>query len=131
MYNLEEALKEQIKYCHELNRYRCGIYIKDLPNKQFVIDEMKKLLSDDEMVSKVINNSWITEIYFENESKIKIFRASDNVRGCRNHGAIIDREIENEIVNCVIMPSLIPIWFEEDKRESWEEVKKRIFYCSL
>lgn len=131
MYNIEEALKEQIKYCHELPRYRCGIYINHPDKKDYVMDILKEILIQDDSVVKAFNSKYEAVINFENGSSIRIIKESENVRGCKNHGAIIDNEIEKEILNCIIMPALIPRWFEEDKRESLEEVKKRIFYCNL
>lgn len=131
MYSIEEALKEQIKYCHELPRYHCGIYVKKFEDRKYIFDKLTKLITDNDSIEILFNSSCSAEVRFKNGSFIRIIRASENARGYRNHGAIIDAEIEDEIVNCIIMPTLIPIWFEEDRRESWEEVKKRIFYCSL
>ena len=131
MYNIEEALKEQIRYCHELPRYHCGIYVKKFEDRKSIFDKLTKLITDNDSIERIFNNSCSAEVRFKNGSFIRIIRASENARGYKNHGAIIDVEIEDEIVNCIIMPTIIPIWFKEDKRESWEEVKKRIFYCSL
>lgn len=131
MYSIEEALKEQIKYCHELSRYRCGIYINHINKKDYVMDILKEMLIQDDSVVKAFNSKYEAVINFENGSSIKVIKASENVRACKNHGAIIDNKIEKEILNYIIMPTLIPRWFEEDKRESWEEVKKRIYYCNL
>lgn len=131
MYSIEEALKEQIKYCKEYPHYGCGIYIKRLESKNLIADEMYRLLVDDADVGKFINGRDRTEVYFNNGNFIRIIPASTNARGYKNNGVIIDNEIEIEIVNCIIMPSIIPRWLEEFEREPWEEVKKRIFYCSL
>lgn len=131
MYDLKEALKEQIKYCHELERYRCGAYITDSKKKDFIIDILKELLKQDDRVDKVINGQYDTVVYFKNGSFIKIIRACENARGHKNHGAIIDNEIEREILNCIILPTLIPRWSDKHTFESWEEVKKRIFYCNI
>lgn len=131
LYSIEEALKEQIKYCHELSNYRCGFYINKLNNRKFIVDEMRKLLEQDCEVEKIINNSFNTEIHFKNGSSLRVIRACDNARGHKNHGVIIDHEIDMQTINNIIMPSMMPRRINEFDRESWEEVKKRIMYCVL
>lgn len=131
MYSIEEALKEQIRYCHELPRYHCGIYIKRFEDRKSIFNKLTELITDNDSIEKMFNNSCSAKVSFKNGSFISIISASENARGYKNHGAIIDSDIESEILNCIIMPTLIPRWFEEDKRESLEEVKKRIFYCTF
>lgn len=136
MYSLESALREQIINCHAFPRFRCGVYIESPEKRKLVADELRKLLERDIRVEKFINSSNITEVYFENESSLKVICATENSRDQRYNGVIIDGKISCEILRCIIMPSLIPRLitdptFEPYVREPWEEVKNRIFYCNL
>ena len=129
--NITEALKEQIKYCNELSHYHCGIYLKRFKDKKLVFDEVVDLITNKDSIERMFNNSCSTEIRFKNGSFIRIICANQNARGYKNHGAIIDNEIETEIINCIIMPTIIPRCFEDFKREPWEEAKKRVLYCDI
>ena len=128
---LEEALKEQIKYCFEISNFRCCVYIKHQEKREHVMDVLQKLLSEDKRVDKIINYSYYSIIYFDNGSSISIIYAGDGARMHRNNGAIIDNEIDKSTIDCRIMPTLLPRWINEHEREPWEEVKKRIIYCSF
>lgn len=136
MYSLESALKEQIRNCHAFPRFRCGVYIKSPEKRRRVAYELRKLLERDIRVEKFINSSNITEVYFENESSLKVICATENSRGQRHNGVIIDGKISCEILRCIILPSLIPRLitdptFEPYVREPWIEVEQRILYCDI
>jgi hypothetical protein len=45
------------------------------------------------------------EIIFYNSSHIKFKTVSDNARGCRYHFAVVDTDVDNEILHNVILPS--------------------------
>ena len=136
--SIKESLEKQIMYCKSFPMYRCGIYIKRMEKKDYIMDELKKLLFSDIMVTRVINSSFLSEVHFENGSVIKIIRASDNARGHKNNGAIIDREMDDETLRCIIMPSLIPRVIIEPVddshsyvREPWAEIEQRILFCDM
>ena len=131
MCNLEEALKEQIKYCNELDRYRCGIYIKKSEDRKCIFDKIVEITSNSDSIDKMFNNSYSTSICFKNGSCINITSVSDNVRGQRNNGVIIDNKIDKNVIDCVIMRTLMLRWINEYERERWEEVKQRIIYCEI
>ena len=128
---LEEALKEQIKYCFEISNFRCCVYIKHQEKRERFMDILQKLLSEYKIVIDITDRSSNPKISFDNGSSISIFYADDRARMHRNNGAIIDNEIDKNTINRVIMKTLLPRWINEHEREPWEEVEKRIIYCSL
>lgn len=79
-----------------------------------------------ELFNKEIGNLIISrdriEIYFLNGSKIQFRYASDNVRGCRYHYAIVDINISREIFNNVIRPKNIPYYKEEKEIQTLEDI---------
>lgn len=138
MYSLEPALKEQIMNCHAFPRFRCGVYIKSPEKRKRVADELRKLLERDIRVEKFINSSDRTEVYFENESSLRVICANDNARGQRHNGVIVDGKISCEILRCIILPSIIPRVIIEPTfepypyvRETWAEMQSRILYCDI
>lgn len=124
---LIEALEKQINFCKSLDWYKCGVFVKYGKDIKYVSDQVREMVHEDDCVEKMIGRSGMTEIYFKNGSYIKVLPATDNARGRRWNGVIIDSEIDKEIQDCIIYPKIIPRYLDKEF-EPFEETKKRILY---
>ena len=132
MDNLRREIKKQIEYCINFDRYKAGIFVSDMSK----IGKIKEILKKENEVNlqlQIIKCRFIERemfVEFSNGSYIKIFLASENCRGCRFNGCIVDTNIKQDIINCIIRPSIIPRLIKIDDScfefEDWSETKKRI-----
>ena len=69
-------------------------------------------------------------VEFSNGSYIEIFRSSENCRGYKFNGCIVDTNIKQEIGDCIICSIIVPRLIKLDdgriELEDKSEVKKRI-----
>ena len=135
--DLIEALQEQRKFCQEQKRYRCGVYVTTHVKRDIVNEVLKNIIPMGHL-TKLIINELITEALFINGNSIKVIGASDNARGHRFNGAIVDNDIHTQIYEYVVLPCLAPLNREDgmydDKDHpndrlhminiSWDDVKK-------
>lgn len=132
MDNLRQEIKKQIEYCINFDKYKAGIFVSDTSKIGKIKEILKK--ENEANLQLQIMKCWFTEremfVKFSNGSYIKIFRASENCRGCKFNGCIVDTNIKQEIRNCIIRPSIMPRLIEIDDNciefEDWSETKKRI-----
>nr|DAE83802.1 MAG TPA: terminase [Bacteriophage sp.]DAJ72766.1 MAG TPA: terminase [Caudoviricetes sp.] len=108
--NLVQALKEQIHLCKELNRYRCGIFVKSPEQGRIVMQCIANLsyVLNDIQVSKYQH---YVDICWNNGSMIQVWCANDfiPIRGLRFNGVIIESEIDRKIINESILRYVQPI----------------------
>lgn len=73
------------------------------------------------------------EARWSNGSVLRIINANDSARGHRIHGAIINNEIDRDIVNCIVMPALrkFTINFERNECESDSELMSRVYTVDM
>ena len=122
--DLIEALKEQIDICENKEKYKCGIYVENPERIKIVANVISNLLPVPNRNIELKMNRYDAGARWQNGSIIRIINASENVRGQRFNGVIIDNDIDNRIVSCVIMPTIRPIrvFNEETDKEMYERI---------
>lgn len=107
--DLIEALQKQMNFCENKEKYKCGIYVENPERIKIVANVISNLLPVPNRNIELKMNRYDTGARWQNGSIIKIINASENVRGQRFNGVIIDNDIDNRIVSCVIMSAIRPI----------------------
>ena len=122
--NLVEALQKQMYFCENKEKYKCGIYVENPERIKIVANVISNLLPVPNRRVELRMNQYDAEAKWQNGSIIRIINASENVRGQRFNGVIIDNDIDNRIVSCVIMPTIRPIrvFNEETDKEMYERI---------
>ena len=122
--NLVEALQKQINFCENKEKYKCGIYVENPERIKIVANVISNLLPVPNRNIELKMNQYDAGARWQNGSIIKIINASENARGQRFNGVIIDNDIDNRIVSCVIMPAIRPIrvFIEETDKEMYERI---------
>ena len=122
--NLVEALKKQMNFCENKEKYKCGIYVENPERIKIVANVISNLLPVPNRNIELKMNRYDAGARWQNGSIIRIINASENVRGQRFNGVIIDNDIDNRIVSCVIMPTIRPIrvFDEESDKEMYERI---------
>ena len=122
--DLIEALQKQMNFCENKEKYKCGIYVKNPERIKIVANVISNLLPVPNRRVELRMNQYYAEARWQNGSIIRIMNASENVRGQRFNGVIIDNDIDNRIVSCVIMPIIRPIrvFDEESDKEMYERI---------
>ena len=122
--NLVEALQKQMYFCENKEKYKCGIYVENPERIKIVANVISNLLPVPNRNIELKMNRYDAGARWQNGSIIRIINASENVRGQRFNGVIIDNDIDNRIVSCVIMPTIRPIrvFNEETDNEMYERI---------
>ena len=122
--NLIEALQKQMNFCKNKEKYKCGIYVENPERIKIVANVISNLLPVPNRNIELKMNRYDAGARWQNGSIIRIINASENVRGQRFNGIIIDNDIDNRIVSCVIMPTIRPIrvFNEETDNEMYERI---------
>ena len=122
--NLVEALQKQMNFCENKEKYKCGIYVENPERIKIVANVISNLLPVPNRNIELKMNRYDAGARWQNGSIIRIINASENVRGQRFNGVIIDNDIDNRIVSCVIMPTIRPIrvFNEETDNEMYERI---------
>lgn len=122
--NLVEALQKQMNFCENKEKYKCGIYVENTERIKIVANVISNLLPVPNRNIELKMNRYDAGARWQNGSIIRIINASENVRGQRFNGVIIDNDIDNRIVSCVIMPTIRPIrvFNEETDKEMYERI---------
>ena len=122
--DLIEALRKQMNFCENKEKYKCGIYVENPERIKIVANVISNLLPVPNRRVELRMNQCDAEAKWQNGSIIRIMNNSENVRGQRFNGVIIDNDIDNRIVSCVIMPTIRPIrvFDEETNKEMYERI---------
>ena len=104
--NLVQALEKQIEFCNQYTRYKCGVFVRTKAQREIVMKCISNLLLDLSNI-QLRNYEWKLGCYWNNGNCIEVLPVNDSVRGHRFNGVIIENEIERDIVNSLIMPSLM------------------------
>ena len=122
--DLVEALQKQMNFCENKEKYKCGIYVENPERIKIVANVISNLLPVPNRNIELKMNRYDAGARWQNGSIIKIINASENARGQRFNGVIIDNDIDNRIVSCVIMPIIRPIrvFNEETDKEMYERI---------
>lgn len=129
--DLIEALQKQMSFCENNERYKCGVYVKHSDKKKIVMEVISNLLPIPNKEVKLVMSLSMAEARYRNGSIIRIISGNDSARMQRFNGVIIDNDLDNEIINCIIMPTLKPMMIDFEKYEDFKEVDKRIFSVSI
>lgn len=105
--DLIQALQKQIQFCEEQDRYKCGIFITSKVKRDIISSVLKRIIQQYKL-KRLRIDSMVTEATFLNGNTIRVVMANDSARGYRFNGVIVDSDIEKEVIDCVIMPHLIP-----------------------
>ena len=122
--DLIEALQKQMNFCENKEKYKCGIYVENPERIKIVANVISNLLPVPNRNIELKMNRYDAGARWQNGSIIRIINASENTRGQRFNGVIIDNDIDNRIVSCVIMPTIRPIrvFNEETDKEMYERI---------
>ena len=129
--DLIEALQKQMNFCKNNERYKCGVYVKHPDKKKIVMEVISNLLPTPNREVKLVMSLSIAEARYRNGSVIRIIGGNDSARMQRLNGVIIDNDLDKEIIDCIIMPTLKPMIIDFEKYEDFKEVYKRIFTVSI
>lgn len=131
--NLVESLQKQMDFCENKEKYKCGIYVKHPDKKKIVMEVISNLLPSPTPNREVrlVMSLGVAEARYRNGSVIRIIGGNDSARMQRLNGVIIDNDLDKEIIDCIIMPTLKPMIIDFEKYEDFKEVDKRIFTVSI
>lgn len=130
MDNLNREIKKQVEYCLNFNRYKAGFFVSDVSkiNKiKEILDGVNKIVGKMMHIAKLKENELYVE--FWNGSSMKVFVPSDNCRGYKINGCLIDEDIAQDTKDCIIYPLIMQRYVEVDgvlKFEDRLETNKRI-----
>ena len=128
---LRREIKKQIEYCIKFDRYKAGFFVSDVSkiNKiKEILDGVNKIVGQMMHVVKLKENELYVE--FWNGSSMKVFVPSDNCRGYKINGCLIDENIAQDVKNCILRSMIVPRLIEVDdgvlEFEDRLETNKRI-----
>jgi hypothetical protein len=137
-----DSLESQMLFCVNEPVYRCGVYLKYIDeeyfvnNAKFICEIVKDMCNENELYNDNIDcirySKYDSCVRFKNGSFIKIIRTSDNARGHRFNGIIIDNKISIREKNDYIYPYLIPLRDNDNgllKKD--DKPFDRIFTCDI
>lgn len=130
MDNLNREIKKQVEHCLNFNRYKAGIFVSDtskIGKINEILDEINKIVGKMMHIAKLKENELYVE--FWNGSSMKVFVPSDNCRGYKINGCLIDEDIAQDTKDCIIYPRIMQRYVEVDgvlKFEDRLETNKRI-----
>lgn len=129
MTNLEYELKKQIWYCCHMNNFRSGIYVSSREKVNIVVKELKDIIAGiGNFIERETFGVYDNYIAFKNSSILKIVVTSDQSRGRKFHGCVIDEDITGYVKNTIIYPTITQrmIFVEDYIYEPWENTKRRV-----
>lgn len=106
---LVDYLKTQIEFCEYNYGYRCGVFVSSSEKRKIVMDTISKILPvpNYKVELRISSNEAIAK--FKNGSLIRIVPMSENTRGLKLNGGIIDNEIDANLVETIIFPCMMPM----------------------
>lgn len=129
MDNLNREIKKQVEHCLNFNRYKAGIFVSDtskIGKINEILDEINKIVGKLYVIKSRKNELYVE---FWNSSSMKVFVPSDNCRGYKINGCLIDEDIAQDVKDCIIYPRIMQRYVEVDgvlKFEDRLETNKRI-----
>ena len=127
---LRREIKKQIEYCIKFDRYKAGIFVSDtskIGKINEILDEINKIVGKLYVIKSRKNELFVE---FLNGSSMRVFVPSDNCRGCKFNGFLIDEDIAQDVKDCIIHPMIVQRLIEVDdgilEFEDTLETNKRI-----
>lgn len=111
---LIKIIKKQIRLCFRYRQFHSIIYIS-LHSKMNVVFEYLEFICNSNWfikrnIKRIKNYSNEVVVLFKNGSYIKVVPGKESARLNRANNIIIDSDITNqEIIHCVLRPTLIPL----------------------
>lgn len=129
--NLVQALEKQIEFCNQYTKYKCGVFVRTKEQCEIVMKCISNLLLDLRN-TQLRNYAWKLGCYWNNGNCIEVLPVNDSVRGHRFNGAIIENEIDRDIVTTLIMPFLMArIDSTGHREEEFCSVTSRVFTVDI
>ena len=128
---LIKALQKQILFCEGEYNYRCGVYVATEENKDIVMKIFNDIYPLTDREIEIRNNHYESFIEYPNGNVIRIMQPSSSVRGQRFNGVIIDSNINQEVINTIILPRLMPLRLINGMYDSNDNPRHREFHCSI
>lgn len=111
--NLIEALERQMDFCKTRSMYKCGIFVSSREKRDMVMEVISNIIPVPNRSIQLRKSQIQAEAFYDNGSVIRIVYANENARGYKFNGLIVDNEINNNIVDTIILPCLIPLMRED------------------
>ena len=102
-----------MEFCETQSRYKCGIFASSREKIDIVMEVISNIIPVPNRSIRLRKSQTQAEAIYSNGSVIRIVYANENARGYRFNGLIVDNEINNNIVDTVILPHLIPLIRED------------------
>ena len=127
--NLVQALAKQIKFCEKNAWYKCGVFVRTEEQRDIVTKCIANLLPS---CVQRRNSNHESRFWWDNESVITVLQVNDYIRGHRFNGAIIENEIDRDVVIALIMPFLMAMIDSTGHRtEEFGSVTSRVFTVDI
>lgn len=129
---LVDYLKMQIEFCNYNYNYKCGVFVSSFEKRKIVMDTISKILPvpNHNVELRVSSNEAIAR--FKNGSLIRIIPMSQNARGLKLNGGIIDNEIDSSLVETIIFPCMMPLTSSiVDGTENKDKPISRVFLSKI
>lgn len=116
---LEALITKQVFKCCTKDMYKCGIYT--LSEKTGMIEKMvRRIINDSQSENELckISGSAANHQFiftYKNGSYIKIMTASESCKANKLNSAVVDTNIDRQIVDCVILPTIISYYDNSEK----------------
>jgi len=129
--NLVQALEKQIKFCEANENYKCGVFVRTQAQREIATKCISNLLSSSVQVQHRASNHE-TRFWWKNGSIITVLQVNDYIRGHKFNGAIIENEIDRDVVITLIMPFLMArIDSTGHRMEEFGSVTSRVFTVDI
>lgn len=111
---LIKIIKKQIRLCLRYRHFRSLIFVSMRIKRNTVFEYLEYFCQNSWFVrrniTRVKNNSNEVMVCFKNGSFIRVVPGTESARGNRANNIVVDSDITNqEIIHCVIRPTLIPL----------------------
>lgn len=122
-------MAKQIKFCEKNAWYKCGVFVRTEEQRDIVTKCIANLLPS---CVQRRNSNHESRFWWDNESVITVLQVNDYIRGHRFNGAIIENEIDRDVVIALIMPFLMAMIDSTGHRtEEFGSVTSRVFTVDI
>lgn len=106
------SLQYSISICQEKDGYKVGIAIGDEESYKEAKDFLLTLVKDCGNVEQFADSKhkFNFHIYFKNGSLIRFINTSGNARCQRYHLLIVDNNVSEDVMRCIILPCWQPYY---------------------
>ena len=112
---LMKSLRKQILFCLSHYGSRAVVFVSRRSKQQVIAANIKEICNDKKIkcrITAIRETRDQCTVYFDNNSYITICPLIESMRGFRVHCCLIDGEIDEEIVNVIAKPMIMPFYIE-------------------